>query len=126
MRQNTEIVPTTVPWSSALLETVLTNLQKKYAFLRIEAIGRSVLGRLLYQVSIGRGPCRVGFNAAHHANEWITTPVLLRFLEEYCAGLLRGEKLGGVDCIRLFDDHTLDMVPMVNPDGGVGLRRGSL
>ena len=111
------VVPTHVPWSAGLLETVLAKLQRRYAFLRIAAIGRSVLGRPLYQVSIGWGAARVGFNAAHHANEWITTPLLLRFLEEYCAGLLRGAALGGAECIHLFDNTTLDIVPMVNPDG---------
>jgi len=114
------IVPTNVPWTSALLAAVIEKLQLCYPFLRTAVIGRSVLGRPVYQLSIGRGPCRVGYNAAHHANEWITTPVLLRFLEQYAAGLLRGGTLGGVECIHLFDNYTLDIVPMVNPDG-VGL-----
>jgi len=125
MQQTTAIVPTAVPWSSGLLESTLAALRRRYPFLRIEAIGRSVLGRPLYQVSIGRGPLRVGYNAAHHANEWITTPVLLQFLEQYAEGLLRGERLGGMECIRLFDGYTLDLIPMVNPDG-VDLVTGAL
>ena len=124
-QKNAGIVPTDVPWTSALLDSVVEQLQRRYPFLRIETIGRSVLGRPILQLSIGRGPCRVGYNAAHHANEWITTPVLLRFLEEYAACLLRGGTLGGAECIRLFDHYTLDVVPMVNPDG-VDLVNGAL
>jgi len=124
-QKNAKIVPTDVPWTSALLDSVAEQLQRCYPFLRTAVIGRSVLGRPIVQISIGRGFCRVGYNAAHHANEWITTPVLLRFLEEYAAGLLRGGTLGGAACIRLFDNYTLDVVPMVNPDG-VDLVNGAL
>jgi len=125
MQHSAAIVPTSIPWSSGLLENTLAKLRRCYPFLRIGEIGRSVLGRSLFLVSIGRGPCRVGYNAAHHSNEWITTPVLLKFLEQYAAGLLCGGNLAGVDCMRLFDCYTLDIIPMVNPDG-VDLVTGAL
>ena len=48
------------------------------------AIGSSARGLPIWSVSIGEGETQVFYNAAHHANEWITTPVLLAFLEEYC------------------------------------------
>ena len=121
----TGIVPTNIAWTAALLDSVVEQLQCCYPFLQVATIGCSVLGRPIIQLSIGRGPCRVGYNAAHHANEWITTPVLLRFLEQYAAGLLRGESLGGAECIHLFDNYTLDVVPMVNPDA-VDLVNGTL
>jgi len=60
---------------------------------------------------------RVGYNAAHHANEWITTPVLLRFLEQYAYGVAFGGSVGGADFRSLYERYTLDIVPMVNPDG---------
>ena len=57
------------------------------------------------------------YNASHHANEWLTTPVLLKFAEEYANSYALGEKLGDVVAARVFREYSLYLVPMVNPDG---------
>ncbi|MCL2299266.1 MAG: peptidoglycan-binding protein [Firmicutes bacterium] len=114
---NLPAVPTDIRWSSGLLALVVEGLRGRYPFLGVSAVGNSVLGRPLWQLTIGRGSLRVGYNAAHHANEWITTPVLLRFLEQFAAGVAFGSV---VDFRGLSERYTLDIVPMVNPDG-VGL-----
>jgi g-D-glutamyl-meso-diaminopimelate peptidase len=111
------IVQTNVPWSSALLAKTLHELRRQYPFLQLSVIGRSVLGRPIFMVTIGCGALRVGYNAAHHANEWITTPLLMKFLEEYAAAAANESLLAGVDCRALYRSCTLDLVPMVNPDG---------
>jgi len=111
------VVPTDIRWSSDLLELVVEGLRGRYPFLGVSVIGSSVLGRPLYQLTIGRGEICVGYNAAHHANEWITTPVLLRFLEQYAYGVAFGGHVGGADFRGLYGHYTLDIVPMVNPDG---------
>ena len=111
------IVPTDIRWGSELLGLVAEGLCRRYGFLKVTSVGASALGRPLYQLSIGKGARRVGYNAAHHANEWITTPVLLQFLERFAAGVAGGGEIGGVSCQYLYDRYTLDIVPMVNPDG---------
>ncbi|MDR2753288.1 MAG: peptidoglycan-binding protein [Oscillospiraceae bacterium] len=122
---NKAVVPTNIRWSSCLLDYVLQGLKARFPFLQITKIGSSVLGQPIWLVRIGKGKKRVGYNAAHHANEWLTTPVLLHFLEQYAAGVAHGGHLGGVEYTRLFENYTLDMVPMVNPDG-VDLVTGAL
>jgi len=112
---NLPAVPTDIRWSSDLMELVIEGLRGRYPFLGMSTIGNSVLGRPLWQLTIGRGRTRVGYNAAHHANEWITTPVLMKFLEQYAMGVAFGG--GAFDFRRLFERYTLDIVPMVNPDG---------
>jgi len=124
-RYSRMIVPTKLRWSSDLLELVLEGLHARYPFLQIDSIGTSALGRPIWQAAIGQGSRRAGYNAAHHANEWITTPVLLKFLEQYAAGVAQGGALRGLDCRRLYENYTLDIVPMVNPDG-VDLVTGAL
>ena len=52
-------------------------------FLETGSIGKSVMGRELYYVRLGRGSREVSYNASHHANESITTPVLMKFIENY-------------------------------------------
>ena len=75
------VVPTSILWSSEVLDCVIDGLTARYPFLRSRSIGRSVMGKKLYALSIGCGPRKVLYNATHHANEWITTPILLHFAE---------------------------------------------
>lgn len=111
------VVPTDVRWSFDLLALTLSGLQARYPFLTIDVLGKTVLGRPIYQVTIGTGIRRAGYNAAHHANEWITTPILMKFLEQCAAGIMEDGNIGTIPCRRLFQSYTLDLVPMVNPDG---------
>lgn len=66
-------------YDSAALAEDLDRLTEVYPFVRRRAIGRSVLGKPIEELRIGRGGRRVHVNGAFHANEWITTPVLVRF-----------------------------------------------
>ena len=111
------MVPTGIAFTSQVLELTLTGLLLRYPFLGSGAIGSSARGLPLWSVSIGEGETQVFYNAAHHANEWITTPLLLTFLEEYCLSLLDGDTLYGYDAAELYRRTTLSIVPMVDPDG---------
>ena len=111
------VVPTGIAFTSQVLELTLTGLLLRYPYLGSGAIGSSARGLPIWSVSIGEGETQVFYNAAHHANEWITTPVLLAFLEEYCLALLDGDTLYGYDAAELFRRTTLSIVPMVDPDG---------
>lgn len=92
-------------------------LQLRYPYLQVGAIGNSVMGKPLRLITIGEGETEVFYNASHHANEWITTPVLMAFLEEYATALQDGGTLYGYEAAQLYRDTTLYLVPMVNPDG---------
>lgn len=119
------VVPTDIAYSSDLLELVLEGLMARYPFLQTQVAGQSLLGRPLHLVAIGQGPREVFYNAAHHANEWLTTPVLLQFLEEYAQAYSQGGRIGGADAAQLYRETTLYLMPMVNPDG-VDLVTGAL
>jgi len=119
------LVPTEQPWSSFLLEETLSALSKGFPFLEVQSIGESVMGKPLYLVKMGKGPKALFCNGAHHANEWITTPLLLRFLEAYAEAYKKGGELLGVSAPLLYEHTCLYLVPMVNPDG-VDLVTGAL
>lgn len=119
------VVPTEIAFTSEVLELSITGLQLRYPFLRTGAIGSSVMGKPLRLITIGEGKTEVFYNASHHANEWITSPVLMAFLEEYCMSLMTGGSLFGYEAAQLYRDITLSLVPMVNPDG-VDLVTGAL
>ncbi|MFD2613307.1 M14 family metallopeptidase [Paenibacillus gansuensis] len=95
----------------------LRRLTRRYAFMKVETIGHSALGRPIPAVSIGEGPLKVQFNGSFHANEWITTLLLMKFAEDYAEGVQSGQHLEGVPAVRLTKESTLFIVPMVNPDG---------
>lgn len=113
-----DVVPTDVPYTSLLVAFICEGLAARYPrIVRRRSIGRSVLGRDIDALEIGSGSRRVGYNASHHANEWITTPVLLKFAEDYASAVARGDLIGGESARRLARLTTLTLVPLVNPDG---------
>ena len=111
------VVPTDVPYSSELMDYVAAGLAARYPFISTETIGHSVLGRPIRAFRMGKGKARALFLAAFHANEWITAPLTLDFLETCAAAYgARGSVLGR-SAAELFSKVTLTVVPMVDPDG---------
>ena len=119
------LVPTDVPFTYELLSLCLEGLAARYPFLSVRAIGETRYGRKLWQISVGIGPRKVLYNAAHHANEWITVPVLMKFLEDYARAVSENGRVYGFSAQALYQRTTLHLVPMVNPDG-VDLVTGGL
>lgn len=111
------VVPTNIPYTSTLLGLVTEGLLARYPFMGGGVLGQSVMGTNLPYLVMGSGPASVFYNAAHHANEWITTPVLLKYLEEYAQAYATGSRVYGTPASILFRSTTLYMAPMVNPDG---------
>ena len=111
------IVKTDVPMTARLCEDTILALVERYPFLRTEKLGATAFGRSLRTLVVGNGPRKVVYSAAHHANEWITTPVLLKFAEELAAAMEAGGEIFGTDAGQLADTATIYMVPMVDPDG---------
>ncbi len=100
----------------ALIED-LNQLMSIYPFIRRRSIGSSVMGKTIPELRVGSGPKQVHVNASFHANEWITTPVLMRFLNEYVLTLTNYGTIRGLNMQPYYTSTTLSMVPMVNPDG---------
>ena len=52
-----------------------------------------------------------------HTNEWITTPLLMKFLENISKSYVNNMSILGYNARELFSNVSLYIVPMVNPDG---------
>ena len=111
------IVKTDVPMTSRLCEQIIDELVRTYPFCRSELLTNTAFDRPIRTLVIGSGERKVLFTAAHHANEWITTPVILKFVEEMAQAMENGGQLAGVDARELGQRVTIYTVPMVNPDG---------
>jgi g-D-glutamyl-meso-diaminopimelate peptidase len=101
----------------ALCVRTIDAITARYPFCRSELLTRTAFGRPIRTLVIGNGPRKVFYSAAHHANEWITTPVLLKFVEEFAAAIENGGQIGGVDAGELRNTATIYTIPMVDPDG---------
>lgn len=101
---------------SMMVQDIRT-LQAIYPFLLNEPIGNSVLNKEIPGLTIGKGQKRVHFNASFHANEWITTPIVMTFLNDYLLSLTNNGSIRGLYTLPLYNQTSLNIVPMVNPDG---------
>jgi len=111
------VVPTGIPWSSDVLDCVTEGLDARYPFLRRRVIGRSVMGKPLYSMTMGSGRRAVLYSGTRHGNEWITTPLLLKFAEELAAAAVRETAIYDRDARELLQNTKFILVPCVNPDG---------
>lgn len=112
-----DIVPTTIDYTSALVSYCVQGLAARYPALTLGEAGRSVMGAPLWYLRAGTGPNRVLYNATHHANEWITTPVLLKFTEDLCKACTSGGNIFGQPAKELLTSSSIYIFPAVNPDG---------
>jgi len=111
------VVPTNISFTSQVLELCVTGLRARYPFLEMGAIGASVLGKSLYYLKIGAGANEAFYNASHHANEWITSPLLMKYLEDYAGAYAFDTDIFNRKAAELYGEAALYIVPMVNPDG---------
>ncbi|MDM5211704.1 M14 family metallocarboxypeptidase [Peribacillus sp. NJ4] len=105
------------PYDYQSLLNDLDILSFHYPFIKVESIGKSVLGKDLLEVRIGQGEKIIHYNGSFHANEWITSAVLMKWLNDFLLAVTNDRTLCGMDCMPFYRDTTISMVPMVNPDG---------
>ena len=120
-----DIIDTNINYSSNILERDINSLKLVYPFLEIGSIGKSVLGKSIKCIKIGVGKKEIFYNGSFHANEWINTPVLMKFIEQYAKAFVNNQNIYGYNAKSLYYNTTLYVVPMVNPDG-VDLVTGSI
>ncbi len=111
------VVQTNISYTSQILNLNVNALKTVYPFLEVSSIGTSVLGRPLRSIKFGTGRKEILYCAATHANEWITAPLLMKFLENISKSYVNNLNIFGYNARELFNNVSLYIVPMVNPDG---------
>lgn len=101
----------------SLLSKDLSQLKEIYPFIEVTTIGQSVLGKPIQEIRLGKGNKKVHLDASFHANEWITTPILMDTLNTFLLSLTNGTSIRGLSSLPLYNSVNLSIVPMVNPDG---------
>lgn len=111
------IVNTAQPITSQSCERMIRELVETYPFCRTELLSATAFQRSIRTLVIGNGPRKVIYSASHHANEWITSLVLLKYAEDLAQAIESGGEIFGRPAQEIADAATIYMVPMVNPDG---------
>lgn len=111
------IVPTNVNYGYSLMQQNLIDLNRTYPFINVQVAGNSVLGKNIYVVKLGIGSKKVFYSASIHANEWITSVLLMKFIEDYCIAYNNNSTLYNYSVTDLFNYVSIYIMPMVNPDG---------
>lgn len=119
------IVNTTLPITAQSCDDMIRNLVETYPFCRTELLGSTAFQRPIRTLVIGTGPRKVLFSAAHHANEWITSLVLLKYGEDLAEAIQTNGEIYGKPAREIAEAVTIYMVPMVDPDG-VDLVNGAI
>lgn len=97
--------------------TAVWRLKQRYKSMQCFSIGKSVLGRSLTTMIIGTGNPPLLYVGTHHALEYMTSMVLVKFAQELCEHQESGEKLCGRNVASILARRSIYIIPMLNPDG---------
>ena len=76
------------------------------------------MGKKIPYIRIGRGNKEVFYSASMHANEWINSVVMMKFIEEFAKAYENnGTIVYDYSAKDVFESTSIYIVPMVNPDG---------
>lgn len=112
-----DVVYTNIDYTYDIMKKDLEGLKARYPFIELESAGMSELGKEIYYVKLGNGPNKVFYNGSHHAIEWITSVLLMKFIENFAKVYATGQNLVGYNVRDIFSKSTIYVMPMVNPDG---------
>lgn len=107
------------PCDYKTMEEFLSIMTDRYSFMSVTVIGETILGKKIYMITLGSDDAEKGalYVGAHHGMEWITTLILLRFINEYCEYYKSARQMFGIDIQRLYAKRQIKIIPMLNADG---------
>ena len=111
------IVPTDINYTYDIMQMNISSFSTVFNFIEVGSIGNSVLGKAIPYIRIGNGPKEVFYSGAIHANEWITAPLLMKFIENLALNYVNDSYIYGYRARNLLNQVSIYVVPMCNPDG---------
>ncbi len=113
-------------YSYSTMERDIKSLAVKYpGLITYKSLGKTIYGRELWAVQLGRGEASLFLNGSHHAREWMTTSLLMKMADSYAQAYVQDQKLGNYKVRDLLNNVSIWIVPMVNPDGVTLAQQGT-
>ncbi|MDF2567004.1 MAG: peptidase carboxypeptidase [Oscillospiraceae bacterium] len=95
----------------------IANIKVRCPDLKIFCTGKSVLKRKIPALGIGNLKNATLFVGTFYAQEWLTSLLILRFLEDLCCHYQSDTTFMGINIRKSLLQRGLICVPVVNPDG---------
>ena len=103
--------------TSEVLYESIEKMCGAYEMIERSELAQSILGRSIPLLRVGNGERKVLYVGAHHGMEWLTSVLLLDFLDELCDAYISKRETVGLLPDFILKSRTLLFVPMLNPDG---------
>ncbi len=114
MKEN-EKIDFTRPLDYKLMMEYINIFAERYDNISVTYLCSSILGRNIPIIKLGDGKESVLYVGSHHGAEWMSSVILIRFINEFCE-LYRTDKCPyGVGLSEL--KKSIYVIPMLNPDG---------
>lgn len=97
----------------SVLTDYVNRLYHSYDGLQVASCGKTLLGRDIYSLVLGKGDRNIVFVGGTHGVEWLTSLLLLKFTEK----LLSEKTIKGFEVADLLERVKLIIIPELNPDG---------
>lgn len=98
-------------------EKMIDALNKRYSFLKVGTLSKSLCGRNIHYFEIGEPSEQVLFVGAFHGMEWLTSSLLIRFVYRLCESIKCNENISDVHMRDFLKSTGLLVIPCLNPDG---------
>lgn len=95
------------------LQSYIRKLKATYPKVTVATCGKSDRGREIYALVMGEGDRNIVYTGGTHAQEWLTSNLLMRF----CEDALAGKERIGYSLKELLAKVKLIIIPEINPDG---------
>lgn len=100
------------------LQNTTWRLKAQYPVLRVKTLGKSVVGRSIYGLEIGResAPAVIMVGTVLGTDSQ-SGPLLLQLAEHLLQSLTDGQTLSGVAPVSMLCNRKIVLIPVLNPDG---------
>ena len=100
-----------------VLCSAMRKLKEGSESVKIFPMGKSVLGRRIFVIGLGKLRSATVYVGGVHGQEWLTVNTLLEFAFSLCRCYEGALPLGGVDVRAALNSKGVLLVPCLNPDG---------
>lgn len=111
------VVPTDIEYDYSVFIFLVFTFMSKYSFLDFKIIGNTEMDKNIYSIIFGNGKNNVIYVGGTHANEWITVPILMKYIEAISDAYINNKEIYGYNAKEIFEKSSIHFVPMLNPDG---------
>lgn len=109
------------------LGEALEILVQRYKTVNVGSLGKSVLGRSIPVITVGKSMSNKGvmYVGGIRGYDVITPCVLMRYIFDYAEFLENGKRLYNISMPYLYENRTIHIVPLLNPDGAFIRKNGA-